>query len=113
MGFHPSQMGGQMPQMGQQVPRGQPINNQQSQAVISRGPRPAHEGIGPVVTVFVGNITDRAPDNMVRQHLQHCGSVISWKRVQGASGVLQGNIQPSVINTRSLTVFFLYSIWIL
>jgi len=89
MGFHPSQMSGQMPPMAPQGPRGPNPNNQQSQAVISRGPRPAHEGVGPSVTVFVGNITDRAPDNMVRQHLQHCGAVISWKRVQGASGVLQ------------------------
>lgn len=50
----------------------------------------AGEGTGPSVTVFVGNITDRAPDNMIRQILQHCGPVLSWKRVQGASGVLQG-----------------------
>ena len=95
MAFHPSQMTGQMPLMTQQGPRTHsqmPVNmqQQQSQAVISRGPRPAHEGVGPSVTVFVGNITDRAPDNMIRQHPQHCGSVISWKRVQGASGVLQG-----------------------
>jgi len=89
MGFHPSQIPAQMPPIAPQGPRASNLNNQSSQAVISRGPRPAHEGVGPVVTVFVGNITDRAPDNMIRQHLQHCGSVISWKRVQGASGVLQ------------------------
>jgi RNA-binding protein 25 len=106
---HPSQMSGQMPpQMQSQMqpqmqppqpqmsqgPRTQnqmqPGSVQQSPTVISRGPRPANEGAGPSVTVFVGNITDRAPDNMMRQILQHCGSVVSWKRVQGASGVLQG-----------------------
>ena len=106
---HPSQMSGPMqgqmqppqmqpPQMQQgqmnQGPRTQnqmpPGTMQQSPTVISRGPRPANEGVGPTVTVFVGNITDRAPDNMMRQVLQHCGSVVSWKRVQGASGVLQG-----------------------
>ncbi|CAF4795318.1 unnamed protein product, partial [Rotaria magnacalcarata] len=27
--------------------------------------------------------------------LQHCGSVVNWKRVQGANGKLQGN---SIIN---------------
>lgn len=104
---HPSQMPGQMPgqmqpqmqppQMQQpqmsQGPRTQnqmpPGSMQQSPTVISRGPRPANEGVGPSVTVFVGNITDRAPDNMMRQILQHCGAVVSWKRVQGASGVLQ------------------------
>lgn len=91
----PPQMQPQMqpPQMSQgprtqtQMPSG---NMQQTPTVISRGPRPANEGVGPSVTVFVGNITDRAPDNMIRQMLQHCGAVLSWKRVQGASGVLQG-----------------------
>ncbi|XP_045162235.2 RNA-binding protein 25-like isoform X2 [Mercenaria mercenaria] len=43
----------------------------------------------PVTTVFVGNISERAPDSMVRTMLQRCGNVISWKRVQGASGKLQ------------------------
>ena len=44
---------------------------------------------GPAVTVFVGNITERAPDAMVRHLLTTCGPVISWKRVQGATGKLQ------------------------
>ena len=78
----------QMQQQSQQPPPQQ--QQQQNPAVISRGPRPANEGVGLTVTVFVGNITDRAPDNMIRQMLQHCGPVVSWKRVQGASGVLQG-----------------------
>ncbi|XP_017770263.1 PREDICTED: RNA-binding protein 25 isoform X2 [Nicrophorus vespilloides] len=38
---------------------------------------------GPPVTVFVGNITEKAPDTMVRQILATCGPVISWKRVKG------------------------------
>lgn len=38
---------------------------------------------GPPVTVFVGNITDKAPDLMIRQILASCGHVMSWKRVQG------------------------------
>uniref|UniRef100_A0A1B6CJ55 RRM domain-containing protein n=1 Tax=Clastoptera arizonana TaxID=38151 RepID=A0A1B6CJ55_9HEMI len=37
---------------------------------------------GPTVTVFVGNITEKAPDQMVRHILAACGTVISWKRVQ-------------------------------
>ena len=48
------------------------------------------ESSGPAVTVFVGNITERAPDVMIRQILNTCGPVLSWKRVQGASGKLQG-----------------------
>lgn len=38
---------------------------------------------GPPVTVFVGNITEKAPDLMIRQILSSCGHVMSWKRVQG------------------------------
>ena len=44
---------------------------------------------GPPVTVFVGNITERAQDAMVRHLLTTCGPVVSWKRVQGATGRLQ------------------------
>ena len=63
---------------------------------------------GPAVTVFVGNITERAPDSMVcnyinikfdarfnfschkvRHLLTTAGPVVSWKRVQGATGKLQ------------------------
>lgn len=84
---------------------------------------------GPTTTVFVGNISEKASDMLVRQLLsvsvlslcirlysltalvttarrgeltemtdrtfyvlssQKCGLVLSWKRVQGASGKLQG-----------------------
>ncbi|KAM6960955.1 RNA-binding protein 25 isoform 2-T2 [Aplochiton taeniatus] len=44
---------------------------------------------GPTTTVFVGNISERASDMLVRQLLAKCGIVLSWKRVQGASGKLQ------------------------
>lgn len=37
---------------------------------------------GPSVTVFVGNITEKAPDAMIRHILASCGAVQSWKRVQ-------------------------------
>ncbi|XP_002131684.2 RNA-binding protein 25-like [Ciona intestinalis] len=43
----------------------------------------------PSITVFVGNISDRASDALIRQILMKCGSVYTWKRVQGASGKLQ------------------------
>lgn len=52
-------------------------------------PKDEKEEKPPVTTVFVGNISDRAPDAMIRQMLQRCGNVLSWKRVQGASGKLQ------------------------
>lgn len=42
-----------------------------------------------VSTVFVGNISDRAPDALVRQLLMKCGKMNSWKRVQGTAGKLQ------------------------
>lgn len=49
----------------------------------------AEEGGGPTTTVFVGNISEKASDMLVRQLLAKCGIVLSWKRVQGASGKLQ------------------------
>jgi RNA-binding protein 25 len=50
---------------------------------------PTMPGMGPPVTVFVGNITEKAQDAMVRHLLNTCGPVTSWKRVQGATGKLQ------------------------
>lgn len=47
------------------------------------------EDSGPTTTVFVGNISEKASDMLVRQLLAKCGIVLSWKRVQGASGKLQ------------------------
>eukprot|EP00066_Takifugu_rubripes_P026169 XP_011615435.1 PREDICTED: RNA-binding protein 25-like isoform X2 [Takifugu rubripes] len=47
------------------------------------------ENAGPTTTVFVGNISEKASDMLVRQLLAKCGIVLSWKRVQGASGKLQ------------------------
>ncbi|KAM9356190.1 RNA-binding protein 25 [Pholidichthys leucotaenia] len=49
----------------------------------------AEDGSGPTTTVFVGNISEKASDMLVRQLLAKCGIVLSWKRVQGASGKLQ------------------------
>ncbi|KAF7253117.1 hypothetical protein EG68_08258 [Paragonimus skrjabini miyazakii] len=43
----------------------------------------------PVTTVFVGNISERAPDQLIKTLLMRCGNILSWKRVQGASGKLQ------------------------
>ncbi|XP_061078294.1 RNA-binding protein 25 isoform X2 [Conger conger] len=56
------------------------------------GPRvkESDESSGPTTTVFVGNISEKASDMLVRQLLAKCGLVLSWKRVQGASGKLQG-----------------------
>ena len=50
---------------------------------------PPMSGGGPPVTVFVGNITEKAQDAMIRHLLNTCGPVTSWKRVQGATGKLQ------------------------
>lgn len=39
------------------------------------------ETVGPVITVFVGNISERAPEPMIKKILASVGAVISWKRV--------------------------------
>merc|ERR1719150_132893 len=76
-------MGGPMGPMGGMPPGG-------PRAIAHYTGRPRREvPPGPAVTVFVGNITERAPDAMVRHLLTTCGPVISWKRVQGATGKLQ------------------------
>ena len=34
-------------------------------------------------TVFVGNITDLFPDNLVRDLLGRCGNILKWNRAPG------------------------------
>lgn len=36
---------------------------------------------GPIITVFVGNISERVPEVMIKKILQAAGTVVSWKRV--------------------------------
>ncbi|CAG7720208.1 unnamed protein product [Allacma fusca] len=66
-----------------------PVVKQPEPAQPSPQPVPSQPS-GPPVTVFVGNITEKWPDAMIRQLLATCGQVVNWKRVQGASGKLQG-----------------------
>ncbi|KAK6997939.1 RNA-binding protein 25 [Biomphalaria glabrata] len=74
----------QMPPMSMQQPM------KQNKLVPQEIPKSdSKEEKPPVTTVFVGNISERAPDMMIKQMLQRCGNVLSWKRVQGASGKLQ------------------------
>lgn len=61
-----------------------PMPKKELQAV-----RAKDEDSGPTTTVFVGNISEKASDMLIRQLLAKCGIVLSWKRVQGASGKLQ------------------------
>lgn len=90
---------------GHILPPGLPFPPMPDTRPLNRGPPPIRKPMvmhkrtsddrkhighqGPTITVFVGNITERAADALVKQLLQKCGSVISWKRVQGASGKLQ------------------------
>ncbi|XP_065345982.1 RNA-binding protein 25 [Cloeon dipterum] len=60
------------------------MNNQAPRPLMSK--RVAEPSSLQAVTVFVGNITERAPDAMIRHILSACGTVNSWKRVQGTSG---------------------------
>lgn len=45
------------------------------------GANSSAETAGPVITVFVGNISERAPESMIKKILAAVGTVISWKRV--------------------------------
>lgn len=55
----------------------------QAQTQPKEPPPVANVPEGPPVTVFVGNIAEKAPDQMIRYMLAACGHVTSWKRVQG------------------------------
>uniref|UniRef100_A0A3Q3AXQ5 RNA binding motif protein 25 n=1 Tax=Kryptolebias marmoratus TaxID=37003 RepID=A0A3Q3AXQ5_KRYMA len=63
-----------------------PVSIKRDPSIRSKDPE---DGGGPTTTVFVGNISEKASDMLVRQLLAKCGIVLSWKRVQGASGKLQ------------------------
>merc|ERR1719431_685842 len=90
----PPHMGGGGPPRG---PGGPPMGGPPQMGGGYHAPPQAHYSrppkrdipTGPPVTVFVGNITERAPDAMIRHLLTTCGPVVSWKRVQGATGKLQ------------------------
>merc|ERR1711976_348129 len=93
VGMMPMQMGmGMMPSMMQPS-----VNSNSSSSTTKSAkklvpqeiPKGKDDEKAPVTTVFVGNISERAPDSMIKQMLQRCGNVLSWKRVQGASGKLQ------------------------
>lgn len=73
-----------MPPMGMMMNR-PPPNLNQAPPNFNRPPGSQ----SPITKVFVGNISERAPDNMIRQMLQRCGAVLNWKRVEGTNGKLQ------------------------
>lgn len=64
--------------------RSGPTINQRPQLYV-RAPTDAPSIVptfeGPIITVFVGNISERAPEAMIKKILQTAGAVISWKRV--------------------------------
>lgn len=63
--------------------RGGTSINQRPQ-LYSRAPLEVPNGAifeGPIITVFVGNISERAPEVMIKKILSTVGQVVSWKRV--------------------------------
>lgn len=42
-----------------------------------------------MTTVFVGNIHERASNELIKSLLQKCGNIIQWKRIQGPNGKFQ------------------------
>jgi len=62
------------------VQQGAPVRSGTNGPIVGQ---PVHDQQGPPVTVFVGNISEKATDTLVRQILMKCGTVNNWKRVQG------------------------------
>ncbi|VDN04889.1 unnamed protein product [Thelazia callipaeda] len=52
-------------------------------------PQPKPPEKPPVTTVFVGNINDKCGNELIRAILTECGSVATWKRIQGSNGKFQ------------------------
>ncbi|CAJ0577015.1 unnamed protein product, partial [Mesorhabditis spiculigera] len=42
-----------------------------------------------IITIFVGNISEKCTDEFMSQMLEECGKVNSWKRIKGSNGKLQ------------------------
>lgn len=75
-----------MPPLNQPPPNFRPttIGSQPQLYSSFRPAQPTPEKIvpkGPLITVFVGNISERVPDIMMKRMLSTCGLVINWKRV--------------------------------
>lgn len=72
-----------MPPMSTPPPTSRPYRGGNSTTINSRPQMyqqpPSLEG--PVITVFIGNISERAPEAMIKKILATCGTVINWKRV--------------------------------
>lgn len=49
--------------------------------VYQRIPDPVPQFRGPIITVFVGNISERVPEALIKRILAACGVVVNWKRV--------------------------------
>lgn len=43
----------------------------------------------PATTVFVGNINEKASNELIKTMLARCGTILNWKRVQGPTGRFQ------------------------
>ncbi|XP_022668125.1 RNA-binding protein 25-like isoform X2 [Varroa jacobsoni] len=84
----PNPMG--MPPMPPHPPERRPPRPQfpKNSSKSSSGQQPADDK-NQTITVFVGNITERATDGLVRAVLAKCGFIANWKRAHGANNILQ------------------------
>uniref|UniRef100_A0A915BZI4 RNA-binding protein 25 n=3 Tax=Parascaris TaxID=6254 RepID=A0A915BZI4_PARUN len=63
------------------------VNSQRMAAPAAPQPKPPEKP--PVTTVFVGNITEKCGNELIRSILSECGAVATWKRIQGSNGKFQ------------------------
>lgn len=78
--------GAGLPPMNQPPPNFRPLGattiGSQPQMYPKPLPMPQqNEPEGPLITVFVGNISEKVPDTMIKRVLDTCGTVVNWKRV--------------------------------
>ncbi|XP_065920862.1 RNA-binding protein 25-like isoform X2 [Dysidea avara] len=100
MFFPPPPLGmhlGMTPGLLGMVPPGAMMTTQVQPTIAIQPPKPEDTIVNNIsaseikvaTTVFVGNISDKATDTLIRQILLRCGVINAWKRVQGASGKMQ------------------------
>jgi len=77
------------PFQGLPPPPSQPLLQTPTPGAVAQQELPKRVPSGPSVTVFVGSITDRVSDILIKLILSKCGTVNVWKRVQGTNGKLQ------------------------
>ena len=74
------------------MPQMMPVHRQLGPQIVGQALQQITEVSEPV-KVFVGNISEKAGDTLVRQILMKCGSVANWRRTSGVTYFLRSPLR--------------------